>query len=200
MFCHILLLTFVIVRRHFFPTGKPPKAIDFEEYDCACQEKESTAEKGVASFYTDICLLHITLDSWCRVRDSKAQANLMQSKQVTTAPHLLVLTEPNNMTSNYFNSHTIKFARYKIVIGAAILREGCRALRSSERLYKQVGGQCRAPSNLHEISSVHIKPMRETDSPMRIAQCISSHRKILSFLNRLVSYTWTHRENSRINV
>lgn len=182
------------------PTGKQPKATDFEEYSCACQKRESTAEKGVASYYTDICLLHITLDSWCRVRDPKTHANVMQSKQVTTAPHLLVLTEPNNMTSNYFNSHTIKFASYKIVIGMANLREGCRALRSSEKLYKQLGDQCRAPSNLHEISSVHMKLKRETASPMRRAQCISSQRKILSFLKRLVSYTWTHRGNSRINV
>jgi glutaredoxin-related protein len=87
----------------------------------------------------------------------------MQSKQVTTVPHLLVLTEPNNMTSNYFNSHTIKFARYKIVISMANLREWCHALRSSERVYKQLGDQCRAPTaSLNEISSVHLKPMRET--------------------------------------
>jgi len=125
----------------------------------------------------------------------------MQSKQVTTAPHLLVLTEPNNMTSNYFNSNIIKFTRYKIVIGMANLREGCRAFRRSERVYKQLTDQCRAPrASLHEISSVHLKPMRETARPMRTAQCIPSQRKILSLLKRLVSYTWNHWENSRINV
>ena len=29
----------------------------------------------------------------------------MQPKQVTTSPDLLILTEPNNMASNYFKSH-----------------------------------------------------------------------------------------------
>jgi hypothetical protein len=200
-FCHVLLLIFVIVTRRFFPTGKPPKVTDFEEYACARQETESIAQKDVASYYTYVCLLHITLDTWCRVRDPKTHTNLMQSKQVTTAPHLLVLTEPNNMTSNYFNSHTIKFTRYKIVTGMANVRERCRALRSSERVYKKLRDQCRAPrANVHEISSVHLKRIRETASPMRTAQCISRQWKILSVLKRLVSYTWTHRENSRINV
>ena len=84
----------------------------------------------------------------------------MQSKQVTTAPDLLALTEPNNMTSKYFNSHAIKFTRHKVLTGIANLREGSRALRNSERIYKQLGDQCRTPTaNFHEISSVHLKPM-----------------------------------------
>lgn len=76
-FCHILPIAFFIARRQFFPTGKPLKATDLEEYACARQETESTAQKVVASYYTDICLLHITLDSWCRARDPKTHTNLM---------------------------------------------------------------------------------------------------------------------------
>ena len=92
------------------PTGKPPKATDFEEYACALKKKKKQKALQrevwyVTFYYTNMWQLHITLHSRGWIRDPKTHTNLMQPKQVTTSPDLLILTEPNNMASNYFKSH-----------------------------------------------------------------------------------------------